>query len=103
MLSIGAVANPFLAAPLVAGYVAILLSLKDTSLPFREAGISNQEFVTRIRNFLRDHRSRTGPKGDKILHNGITKREYESAYTEELQGLFDEFITLPPTAEGIED
>ena len=72
--------NLFLAAPLVAGYVAILLSLTDTSLPFKEVGISNRQFVERVRDFVRDERSMNGPSGFRGLNNGISIWDY-MAYT----------------------
>ena len=73
----GLVVNLFLAAPLVAGYVAILLSLKNKeNLPFNEEGLKEIDFLTRLRDFLTDKKSWTSPFGYKALRNRISSEVY---------------------------
>lgn len=59
-----------------------MLSSKDASLPFNRPGLSDREFVTELRNYLRDEASRKSPSGVKVLHNGVTKEAYKRAQKE---------------------
>ena len=63
----------------MAGYVAVLLSIPDPDLPFNEPGISGTEFVTRVRDYLRNEKSWTSPGGTRNLRNQITQRGRDSA------------------------
>lgn len=70
------------AAPIAAGEVANLLSRNDPSLPFNKPGLSDREFVTKLRDYVRDEASRISPSGTKVLNNGVTKESYEKAQEE---------------------
>lgn len=70
------------AAHIVAGEVANLLSSEDASLTFNRPGLSDREFVAELRNYIRDEASRKSPSGINVLHNGVTKEEYERAQQE---------------------
>ncbi|KAJ5155470.1 hypothetical protein N7492_008273 [Penicillium capsulatum] len=71
------------AAPLMAGQVANFVSSKDPSLPFNAEGISNREFVVKIRDFIRDEAYWKRSSGVKSLWNLVTKEIYEEAEREE--------------------
>lgn len=58
----------------MAGYVAVLLSIPDSDLPFNQPGISNTEFVTRVRDYLQNEKSWISPGGARNLRNQITQQ-----------------------------
>ena len=87
---------------LVAGYVAVLLSLADPELPFNQPGLSDMDSVIKLRDYLRDEKSWAPPGGVRQLRN---QAPWESRISAELdippQGADLSFRYYPEICEGL--